>query len=95
MIKSFADPDTELIYREGKSAKLSPNIHRSALRKLRVLDAATNIIDLKVPYGNHLEKLERELAGQWSIRINEQWRLCFEWDEKRGDAYHVYITDYH
>lgn len=95
MIKSFADSDTELIFRVGKSAKLPPSIQRSSLRKLRVLDAAVNLIDLKIPYGNHLEKLEKDLAGQWAIRINDQWRLCFEWDEKAGDAYHVYITDYH
>ena len=64
-----------------------------ALRKLRVLDAAETLDDLRVPPGNRLEKLRRQRSGQYSIRINDQWRICFRWDA--GDAYEVEIVDYH
>ena len=78
--------------REG-SRKLPTDIQQVALRKLRMLNNATNLNDLRVPPANRLEKLSRDRAGQHSIRINEQWRICFVWRE--GDAYDVEITDYH
>ena len=68
-------------------------MQRVALRKLRMLDAATRLEDLRVPPGNRLEKLKGDRAGQHSIRINDQWRICFVW--KNGDAYDVEIVDYH
>ncbi len=73
--------------------KLPSDIQRVALRKLWMLDAATKIEDLAVPPGNRLEKLHGDREGQWSIRINDQWRVCFAWRE--GDAYDVEIVDYH
>jgi proteic killer suppression protein len=73
--------------------KLAHSIHRVALRKLVQLDAATALDDLRVPPGNRLEKLSGDRAGEHSVRINDQWRVCFRWD--RGDAYDVEIVDYH
>lgn len=69
------------------------DVQRAALRKLRMLDAATTIEDLRIPSGNRLEKLRGDRAGQWSIRVNDQWRLCFEWHG--SDAYQVELVDYH
>ena len=69
------------------------DVQRRALRKLAILDAAETLGDLRIPPGNRLERLKGERAGQYSIRINQQWRICFRW--KRGDAYEVEITDYH
>jgi toxin HigB-1 len=70
----------------------SPELQRAALRKLLILDAADELIDLRVPPGNRLEKLSGDRAGQYCIRINDQWRVCFEWRD--GDAYEVEIVDY-
>jgi proteic killer suppression protein len=93
VIKSFADKETEKIYRRLHSRKLPGNIQRVALRKLRMLNNARTLQDLKAPPGNRLEKLKGEREGQHSIRINDQWRICFDW--RAGDAYEVEITDYH
>ena len=93
MIKSFKYGDTEKIFHRKISLKLPPEIHRVALRKLLMVDAASSLKDLKIPPGNRLEALKKERKGQHSIRINDQWRVCFTW--KDGDAYSVEIADYH
>ena len=93
MIRGFSDTETEMLF-QGQRPKHLPNqIHRVALRKLLVLDAADSLQDLRLPPGNRLEKLKGKREGQHSIRINDQWRICFEWHD--GDAYEVEITDYH
>ncbi len=95
MISSFCDKETELIWtgRFSKKIKLPTSLHNLARRKLRMIAAATNIETLKVPPNNKLEQLKRERKGHWSIRINDQWRICFKW--RSGNAYDVEITDYH
>lgn len=93
MIKSFADKETEKLYNRRFSRKLPPDIHLPARRILEILSAAGLLDDLRIPPGNRLEKLVGKRGDQYSIRINNQWRICFEW--KDGDAYHVEIVDYH
>ena len=93
MIKSFRDDETARIFRLERSRKLPSDIQQVALRKLRMLNNAVTLNDLRIPPANRLEKLSGDRAGQHSIRINEQWRVCFEWRE--GDAYNVEIVDYH
>ncbi|HXY57457.1 MAG TPA: type II toxin-antitoxin system RelE/ParE family toxin [Methylocystis sp.] len=93
MIQSFADPETELIWSGRRSRKLPPDIQAPALRKLRVLNQARALRDLRVPPGNRLEALKGDRAGRHSIRINDQWRICFIWSE--GGPSHVTIVDYH
>lgn len=93
MIKSFKDSETEKIYHRERARKLPGDIQQIALRKLRMINNAKNISDLRIPPANRLEKLSKDRAGQHSIRINDQWRICFTW--KEGDAYNVEITDYH
>ena len=93
MIKSFRDPATAQLFQRHLSRRVPPNLHRIAWRKLAVLDAAERLDDLRVPPGNRLEKLYGDREGQYSIRINERWRICFRWHE--GNAYDVEITDYH
>ena len=93
MIKSFRDRDTEKLFTREPCRKLPPEIQRTALRKLVLIDAATDLQDLRVPPGNRLESLRGSLKGQWSIRINDQWRICFKW--QNGNAHEVEITDYH
>jgi len=93
MIKSFRDKETEKIFDREGSGKLPQNIQRTALLKLGVIDAADELQDLRIPPGNKLEKLSGNRAGQYGIRINNQWRICFRWSE--GDAYDVEIVDYH
>ncbi len=93
MIKSFRDRETERIFRRRFSRKLPADIQRIAYRKLVQLDAATRLDTLRVPPGNRLEALGRDRAGQHSIRINDQWRICFVWRD--GDAHEVEIVDYH
>lgn len=93
MIKSFAHEDTERLFQGFRPRKIPDQIHQGALRKLLVLDAADELGDLRVPPGNRLEKLSGNRSGQYSIRINAQWRICFIW--KEGNAYDVEITDYH
>lgn len=93
MIKSFRDRDTERLFERRPVRKLGRDVQRMALRKLRMLDAAETLGDLRVPPGNRLEKLRGQRTGQHSIRINDQWRICFHWDAR--DAYEVEIVDYH
>jgi proteic killer suppression protein len=93
MIQSFADAEAELIWKGLRSRRLPVDIHSVALRKLRLLNAARVIGDLRVPPGNRLESLKGNRAGQWSIRINDQWRICFVWNE--GGPSNVEIVDYH
>lgn len=93
MIKSFADKETEKIFGREFSRKLPNEIQRIARRKLEVLDAAESLNDLRIPPSNRLEKLKGERKSQHSIRINDQWRICFEW--LGSDAYAIEIVDYH
>jgi proteic killer suppression protein len=93
MIRSFADDETELIWSGRRSRKLPSDMQTIALRKLRLLNQSRNLSDLRIPPGNRLEALKGDLAGQFSIRINSQWRICFQW--KDGGAEHVGIVDYH
>jgi len=93
MIRSFANKDTEGLFHGRFARKLPHDIQRIAQRKLRQVHAAEVLTDLRVPPGNHLEALERDRAGQHSIRINDQWRICFVW--KDGGAENVEIVDYH
>jgi proteic killer suppression protein len=92
MIRSFACPETEKLFNDESSRRLPQQIQRSARRKL-MLHQARRLQDLRVPYGNHLEALKNDRAGQHSIRINDQWRLCFRWQGE--DAFDVEIVDYH
>lgn len=93
MIKSFADRETEKIFQREFSRRLPPDIQHRARIKLEVLDAAESLDDLGVPPSNQLEALSGDRAGQYSIRINRQWRICFVWHQ--GNAYAVEIVDYH
>jgi toxin HigB-1 len=93
VIKSFRDSDTRRVFERGRVRRWSEQLQRAALRKLLILDAATDLRDLAVPPGNRLEKLSGERSDQHSIRINDQWRICFVW--KGGDAYEAEIVDYH
>lgn len=92
MIKSFCCKQTELLYETG-SCKKFENIKSIALRKLDMINAAYDINDLRVSPANHLEKLLNDRSGQYNIRINEKYRICFVWDN--GSAYEVEIVDYH
>ena len=93
MIKSFEDADTQLLWETGKSRRIPANIRRVSLKKLLILHWATSLADLAVPSGNHLEPLTGDRKGQHSIRINDQYRLCFVWRDR--DAHNVEIVDYH
>ena len=93
MIKSFADAETERVFNREFSRKLAGDIQAVALRKLRMLSNAHAINDLRSPPANRLEKLSGDREGQYSIRINDQVRICFAWQD--GDAYDVEIVDYH
>ena len=93
MIKSFADTETEKVFGRQFSKKLPADIQSVALRKLRMLNNAHAINDLRSPPANRLEKLSKDREGQHSIRINDQWRVCFVWQD--GDAHDVEIVDYH
>ena len=93
MIQSFKDSETERIFNRQRSRKLPSNIQQVALRKLRMINRAMTLNDLRIPPANRLEKLKGARKGQYSIRINDQWRICFEWQD--GDAYDVEIVDYH
>jgi len=93
MIRSFRDRQTENIFRRERVKRFSTLIQRAALRKLVILDAAESLADLRVPPGNRLEKLKGDRKGQYCIRVNDQWRICFVWSD--GDAADVEITDYH
>ena len=93
MIRNFADRDTERLFRREVVRQWSADLQRAALRRLLVLDAAEALDDLRVPPDNRLEKLSGDRAGQYSIRINDRWRICFRWRD--GDVYDVEIVDYH
>ena len=93
MILSFACVETERVFRAELSRRFPPDIQRRARRKLLVLHAATELRQLVVPPGNRLEALKGGRQGQYSIRVNDQWRICFHWRE--GNAYKVEIVDYH
>jgi proteic killer suppression protein len=93
MIRSFKCNETEKIFARQFSKKFPNDIQRSALRKLRMLNRAGALKDLQVPPGNRLEALKGNREGQHGIRVNDQWRICFEWRE--NDAYNVEIVDYH
>ena len=93
MIASFADGETRKIFDGFVSLRLPTNIQRTARRKLLYLNAAEDLADLLAPPGNRLEQLRGNRAGQYSIRINDQWRICFVWSN--GKAHQVEIVDYH
>lgn len=93
MIQSFNDKETEKIYNRIYSKKFPDEIQRIAFRKLRMINRAQNINDIRVPPSNRLEKLKGKREGKYSIRINDQWRICFEWHG--NDAFKVEIIDYH
>jgi len=93
MIVSFRDGETEKIWAGLRRRRLPPGIQAVALRKLRLVNAAKQVGDLRVPPANRLEQLRGDRAGQWSIRINDQWRICFRWTQ--GGAENVEIVDYH
>ena len=93
MIRSFAEAETERVWRGERSRKLPPDIQNTARRKLRLLNRAKRLQDMRVPRNNRLEQLKGDLKGAYSIRINRQWRICFRWAD--GDAFDVGIEDYH
>lgn len=93
VIRSFSGKETEKLFRRERTRALPSALCRVALRKLVQLDAADVLSDLKVPPGNRLERLRGERAGQYSIRVNQRWRICFRWRE--GDAHDVEVVDYH
>ena len=93
MIRSFKSKETEKISRRVRSRKLPGDIQQVALRKLRMLQRSQSLADLRVPPSNRLERLKGDREGQYSIRINDQWRICFRWE--KGEAFDVEIVDYH
>lgn len=93
MIRSFADAETQSLYLTGRSRRLPPDIIKRAVRKLEYIDLANRVEDLRAPLGNRLHTLEGDRKGQYSISVNDQWRVCFHFID--GDAFEVEITDYH
>ena len=93
MIASFRDPETERLWQSGKSRRLPSDLHRRAFKKLAILNAAVALENLKVPPGNALEALRGDRKGQYRIRINDQYRICFQWRD--GNAFEVEVVDYH
>jgi toxin HigB-1 len=93
MIVNFGDADTELLWHTGKSRRIPASIRRTAWKKLAILNAALELANLNVPPGNRLEALTKDRRGQHSIRVNDQYRVCFVWRD--GSAYDVEIVDYH
>jgi len=93
MIKTFADKRTQELYAKGTAKRFPPDVAARAARKLEYLDLATRLDDLKAPRGNHLHALSEDRKGQHAISINDQWRICFRFEE--GDAYEVEVCDYH
>jgi proteic killer suppression protein len=93
VIRTFADRHTAELYEAGKAKRFPPEIWRRALRRLEYLDLAVCVDDLKVPPSNRLHRLERDRKGQYSISVNDQWRICFRFVD--GDAFDVEMTDYH
>lgn len=93
MIKSFADRLTDGLFRTGKAKRVGPEVARRALRKLEAVHVATQLADLRVPPGNRLHALKGDRAGQHAIAVNDQWRICFRFED--GDAFDVQFCDYH
>ena len=93
MIRSSAGRDIELVWQGIRSRRFPDEVQRIGLRKLAYLDRAKTLVDLREPPGNRLEQLRGSRAGQWPIRINDQWRICFRWEN--GDAKNVETVDYH
>ena len=93
MIRSYRDRDTQAVAERRRVRRFSEGLQRRAQRKLMIINNSKVLNDLRVPPGNHLEALSGDRVGQHSIRINDQWRVCFTWDD--GDAYQVEIVDYH
>ncbi|WP_292831844.1 type II toxin-antitoxin system RelE/ParE family toxin [Microbacterium sp.] len=93
MIRSFGSKDTERLWRRERVPSIDPRIHSVALRKLRQVGSAESLDDLRVPPGNRLEALKGDRVGQYSIRINDQWRICFVWTDAGPEE--VEIVDYH
>jgi proteic killer suppression protein len=93
VIQSFADADTERVWRRERVRRFGSDLQRMANRKLLIIEAAETLNDLRVPPGNRLERLRGNRSGQYSIRINDQWRICFGWSA--AGAADVEITDYH
>jgi proteic killer suppression protein len=93
MIRGFRDAETERLFRRDEGSKFARPLQRAALRKLLLLDAAESLDDLRVPPGNRLEKLTGDRQGQFSIRVNDRYRVCFRWEG--GDAHDVEVVDYH
>jgi proteic killer suppression protein len=93
MIRGFHDTETERLFRRRRGSKLARQLQRAALRKLLLLHAAVSLDDLRAPPGNRLEKSAGARQGQHSIRVNDQYRICFRWEG--GDAYDVEFVDYH
>jgi proteic killer suppression protein len=93
MIKTFANKQSAALFKGLVVRQFGGHLSKAALRKLELIDAADCADDLRIPPGNRLEKLTGDRAGQWSIRINDQWRICFRFAD--GNAYDVEITDYH
>jgi proteic killer suppression protein len=93
VIPNFNNKETQKIFERQRSRKLPSDIQQVALRKLRMLNRAETLQDLRVPPANRLERLVGNRDGQYSVRINDQWRICFEWQE--GDALNVEVVDYH
>jgi proteic killer suppression protein len=93
VIKTFRDKETARLFTRQFSRRFPAHLHRVAWNKLAILDAAEQLNDLRIPPGNRLEKLSGNREGEHSIRVNDQWRICFRWHA--GDAYEVEITDYH
>ncbi len=93
MIRGFKDKEAEKLFHREPSRKLPQNLQRIALRKLRMLNRAMTLADLRIPPGNRLEALRGDREGQYSIRINDQWRICFQWQD--GEVFQVEIVDYH
>lgn len=93
MIESFKDKETKKIFERQRSKKLPSDLQQVALRKLRMLNRVQSLEELKIPPANRLEKLKGERFGQYSIRINDQWRICFQWQDNH--AFNVEIVDYH
>ena len=93
MIKNFVSAETQRLFATGKSRRLPPDIVKRAVMRLAQLDVAVEVDDLRVPPSNRLEALTGNLAGTWSIRVNDRWRLCFRFE--RGNAFDAEIVDYH
>ena len=93
MIRSFAGRDAARLFDRKRTRRFGQDVEKLARRKLLMLDAAESLNDLRIPPGNHLEKLRGDRSGQHSIRVNDQWRICFRW--RSGDAFDVEIVDYH